>query len=115
MKETELPFHSEDFRQAWEEWLQFRKESRFKKYVPTGLKKTFTHLVAISGKDERTAIKIIEQSVSQNWQGLFPLKQQINASSTSNTQRKFSRHEAGIASALADLKDNLNSYGIPNM
>lgn len=79
MEELQLPFAGEDFVKAWNEWLQFRKESKFKKYVPTGLKKTFTMLLNISDGNEATAISILNQSMEQGWQGLFPLKQNNGA------------------------------------
>jgi hypothetical protein len=78
MEDLRLPFR-EKFATAWNEWLQYRKEGRLKKYVPTGLKKTFTMLRHISGDDEETAIKILSQSMEQGWQGLFPLKKEKNA------------------------------------
>jgi hypothetical protein len=74
MKEIQLPFNTQEFRMAWLEWLEYRKERKLPKYVSIGLKKTFAALVRDSNNDEMTAMKIIEQSISNNWQGLFPLK-----------------------------------------
>lgn len=77
----ELPFKSPEFGQAWEEWIQYRNERKLPKYVPTGLKRTFSMLVRISGNNEQIAISIINQSIELNYQGLFPLKNiQQNAS-----------------------------------
>lgn len=72
--EIELPFEGESFKAAWDEWLRYRGERRLPKYVPTGLKKTFTNLLNISGNNVTTAIQIINQSIENNWQGLFPVK-----------------------------------------
>lgn len=74
MEEIKLPFESNLFQEAWNEWLQYRKERKIAKYTPTGLKRTFSHFVAISNNDEATAIAIIHQSIEQSYQGLFPLK-----------------------------------------
>jgi site-specific recombinase XerC len=71
-------FISPTFKAAWEEWLQYRKERKLAKYTPTGLQKTLTNLYNISGQNEETAIQIINQSIIQNWQGLFPLKNHGN-------------------------------------
>lgn len=74
-----LPFpNSPEFAAKWELWLKYRKERKLPKYVPTGLKGTFTKLKRISGDDVQTAIAIIQQSMDDNYQGLFPLKQQFN-------------------------------------
>lgn len=68
-----LPFESEQFKTTWNEWLEYRKERRLPKYVPRGLKMTFTKLVRESDNDERTAIKMIENSMEQNYQGIFKI------------------------------------------
>lgn len=75
MENENLPFGSQ-FKEAWNEWLQYRKERKFKNYVPTGLSKTFSLLRRISGNNEQTAIEIVNQSMEYNYQGLFPLKKQ---------------------------------------
>lgn len=76
--ETELPFKTESFARAWDEWLEYRRERRLPKYVPTGLKRTYTGLIRDSNNDEATAIAIINNAIEKNWQGLFPLKNQSN-------------------------------------
>lgn len=68
-----LPFSSEDFKNTWNEWLEYRKERKLPKYVPRGLKMTFTKLVNESDSDERTAIKMIENSIARNWNGIFKI------------------------------------------
>lgn len=81
----ELLFKSERFKASWEEWLKYRKERKVPKYTETGLKKTFKDLASLCGGEEDVAIKIIDQSISKNWQGLFALKQQFgNPSATGN-------------------------------
>lgn len=94
----EFPFKDPDFLKAWEEWEQYRKERKIARYVPTGLKKTFTHLKNISGDDKNTAIKIIHQSMEQNYAGLFPLKHQ-NGSHQSTSASKPGTSEARLAAA----------------
>lgn len=70
----ELPFKTPELIEAWNEWLLERKDRKLKKYTERGLKAAITNLLNISGQDERIAVKIINQSISQGWQGLFPLK-----------------------------------------
>ena len=98
MENQQLPFEGEKFAGTWQEWLQFRKESKFKKYVPIGLKKTFSMLFRISDGDEQTAIAIINQSMEQGYQGLFPLKQNNGAIiKTITGSPKLGTSEARIA------------------
>lgn len=85
-----LPFN-EPFAQAWDEWLQYRKERRLPSYKPVGLKKTLTRLIQLADNSESEAIKIIDYSISQNYQGLFKEKSYgltINQPSTTGTSAK---------------------------
>lgn len=73
-----MPFQEPEFELKWKEWLEYRKQRKLPQYVPIGLKGTFTKLKKISLNDVQTAISIIQQSMDDNYQGLFPLKQNFN-------------------------------------
>jgi len=73
-----LPFQEPEFVAIWEEWLQHRKEARIKNYTPTGLKRAFNKLVKESGGSYKVAIDMIDNSISSGYQGIFPLKQNLN-------------------------------------
>ena len=68
---TDLPSNLDtpEFRQAWELWLAYRKERRLAAYKPIGLARQLNAL-AVFGP--QSAIAAIEQSIQQNYQGLFP-------------------------------------------
>lgn len=89
---VQIPFMESEFLDKWQEWLQYRKERKLANYVPTGLKKTFAKLVGDSNNDYKVAMEIIDHSIAQGWQGLFPIKQinngatVISANSSSNTK-----------------------------
>ncbi len=70
------PFNSDEFRSTWALWLSERKEKKLKKYTSKGLQAQLHHLQQISKNNEADAIKIINYSIAQGWQGLFPLKEQ---------------------------------------
>lgn len=84
-EEIKLPFESSAFAIAWNEWTEYRKERKLPKYVPRGLKMTFKKLVRESDNNEDTAIAMIEQSMEQNYQGIFPLKTQNNGIAKTST------------------------------
>lgn len=67
----DLPFKSELFKEAWEEWMSYRKQKKLPKYVPMGLKRTFKSLLKDCENIEVVAIEMIHYSISKNWQGLF--------------------------------------------
>jgi hypothetical protein len=98
-----LPF-STAFATAWQEWLTYRKERRLPAYKPTGLKKTISHLIIISNNDEQTAIQILDQSIAQNYQGLFPLKNNyVNRNNISQSEQ--------LNNTLASIKESIrNNY-----
>jgi hypothetical protein len=67
------PFESDLFSAAWDLWYKFRSEYHYKKYKPTGEQAALTELKNLSDNNEEIAIKIINQSIAKNWQGLFAL------------------------------------------
>ena len=68
---TDLPenLDTPEFRAAWADWLAYRKERRLAAYKPIGLKR---QLAALAAFGPQSAIAAIEQSIQQNYQGLFP-------------------------------------------
>lgn len=67
-----LPFSSHAFDKAWEEWLTYRKEIK-KSYKSTKGPKAL--LEFLSTYPEEIAIAMIEQSIRNEYQGVFELKQ----------------------------------------
>lgn len=63
-----LPFSSSNFRKVWEDWTQHRKEVK-KPLTETSKKYQLRRLQAMGEQD---AIRSIEQSIANGWQGLFP-------------------------------------------
>lgn len=91
-----LPFPSEEFKTTWNEWIEYRKERKLPKYVPRGLKMTFSKLVRESDNDEQTAIKMVENSMEQNYQGIFKIKiyaHSNNSSSNGNGNKQQGAYE----------------------
>lgn len=53
-------------------WLAYKKE-RGQTYKPTGLKAFITRLGNLSGGNGEVALKMVEQSMANNYSGVFPL------------------------------------------
>ena len=70
----DYPFNSKEFLDMWAIWLDERKQQKRKKYTARGEQATLHNLQKISNNNEKQAIKIIQQSITQGWQGLFALK-----------------------------------------
>jgi len=72
------PFESEKFGAIWDYWLKYKKERKDKKYTTTGEQVTINSLSGKAGGSIDKAAEIINQSIQQNWAGLFELKNNQN-------------------------------------
>lgn len=73
-KELDLSFIGDfRFRGMMRRWFDFHKEIR-KPYTQTGAEGCYKNLLEMSKQDPSIAQQIIDQSIGNNWQGLFPLK-----------------------------------------
>ena len=64
-----------EFERAWEEYLEYRKKGRMKSLLPTS---QVAQLKKMSEWGHDAAIKAINESISQGWQGLFEPKATSN-------------------------------------
>lgn len=75
--EVVLPFDSEIFLLAWENWKEYKKkEFRFRYKSIQSEQAALSELNNLSGMNESTAIAIINQSMAKGWKGFFKLKKQ---------------------------------------
>ena len=68
------PFELIEFAKKWDLWIAYRKEKRISAYKRIGEQAALKNLAEISGGNIEVACSIIDKSISNNWQGLFPLK-----------------------------------------
>jgi hypothetical protein len=100
---VKIPFEDDlDFSNKWQEWILFREQRRLPRYVPVGLKGTFTRLVNMANNDPKIAIEIIQRSMDNNWQGLFPLPQ----TNPNGTHNQVSVNGKGTSEARVDALKN---------
>ncbi len=62
-----LPYESEEFREAWDSWVVYRKEKK-KKLTPSTIKMQLKKLGSIG---EIRATRMIAYSIEKGWEGLF--------------------------------------------
>lgn len=74
-EEIEFPanLQTSQFRQAWSEFLNYRKVGKFKLLQPASIK---AQLLKLSVMGHDTAIEAINDSIANGWQGIFPPKGQ---------------------------------------
>ncbi len=73
-------FESEKFCAMWDYWLKYKRERKDKKYTTTGEQATINGLYDKAEGSIDKAGEIINQSVQQNWAGLFEVKDHQNKS-----------------------------------
>jgi hypothetical protein len=81
----ELPFESDEFKSAWNDWTQHRKEIRHA-LKPTTVKQQFKKFVAMG---EARSIAAIRYSIEQGYQGL--VEPSANGRGTPIPQRQTAR------------------------
>lgn len=96
LKEMELPeiYNEEEFRETWQSWCDF-KHSRKESFTEKGIEIWFKKLETLSSRDLSISIQIVNESIANNWQGIFELKNQKSyAASKSNSQKSTTPYGA---------------------
>jgi hypothetical protein len=84
----DMPFTSENFINYWSIWKDYKKkEFNFKFKSIQSEQAALNKLVSLSKGYEDIAIKIIEESLANNWKGFFTLKNETNATGISNNRK----------------------------
>lgn len=104
-KEVVNPF-TDDFKEKWDIWLMYKKEvHRFEYKSAISEQAALNQLVDLSEGDEEHAARILNQSMANNWKGLFkvhnPKKDKKNGEST---EGKSSGKKATGKPTIDDLK-----------
>ena len=86
---------SSPFREAWERFLDDRKERR-KPVTSNAQYLLFLKLQKLVGQDKELAIQIVNQSTERGWSGMFPLHNDTNTRSNGGPNgQQFQRQAAG--------------------
>jgi len=81
-------FVSPEFENVFAVWLEYKHQRHESYKSDLSLKTCYNKLVKLSGNDPSVAMAIVEQSMANNWAGLFPLKNQNNGNNrTSDWQQ----------------------------
>ena len=76
-KGLDLVIVDEPMQEVVDTWLQYKKE-KGQSYKPTGFKTFYKKLCELSGNNPQVAMSIIEQSMQNNYAGIFPLRNNNN-------------------------------------
>lgn len=78
------PWESEEFKNQWELWKQYRKEQHNFEYKSRITEQAALKKLSRLANSEEEAIAIIEQSFESGWKGFFELKKDKNAKGESD-------------------------------
>lgn len=80
----DLDFITEDLADAFMLWLEYKKDRResYKSYK--SLRICFNNLVKLSNNDPAIAVQVVENSIGNNYSGLFALKNNKNGNGNKN-------------------------------
>jgi len=108
-----FPFTSDKFMEAWELWKNYKKETFG--FVYKGVfseQMTLKKLTELSNGEEERAIRIIEQSIMQQWQGLFPLHIPKHKENGEQPKRKSSTSSIAKPDLRSEVQAELDKrYG----
>jgi len=90
----EVDFISSDFKEAFEMWLQYKKERKETYKSETSKKAAYEKLVNLSGKSPTNAILIVKQSMAANWAGMFELKTKITSHPANSFKSKELQYDS---------------------
>lgn len=91
-------FVSDDFNVCFFRFLDYRKKIHKEFKTQMSLEACYKNLIELSKRDKDTAIAIVEQSIANQWQGLFELKEK-NSAKKENNGNTTNRAEEAVNSA----------------
>lgn len=94
----DLSFIDDMMKEPLSDYLAYRRERGDKKFTQRGLEGLYKKLFKFSYGNPDTAREIIEQSIANNWMGIFPIKNYGTGQTNNNTATSASR-----LSKLADI------------
>lgn len=74
---SEMDFVSPEFREAFAEWLRFKADRRESYKSEKSAKMCYDKLVKLSGGKPDVAMLVVEQSMANNWAGIFELAKEF--------------------------------------
>jgi hypothetical protein len=103
----DLSFIDDAFREVFYSWLDYKKQKKQKYNNQKSLTQCYKNLLKLSGNNPDTARQIVEQSIGNNYAGLFALKTlQYGTTKASN---RYSQSESPSDQQLvADTFDLIN-------
>lgn len=95
-EDSVLFFVSENFKPVFEKWLKYKSDRKEKYKSEDSEKACYEKLLKLSEGSPETAMEIVNQSMANNWAGLFELKEKSFAKKENKT---FAQHAENVMTA----------------
>jgi hypothetical protein len=96
---------SQEFAPVFLDWLEYKRSRREGYKTDRSLKACYNMLVNLSGGNAEVAARIVEQSMANNWKGLFPLKDNNNG----KTDWRVNRRDNELAAQAVRMRTDFES------
>ena len=106
--QLDMSIVSSEMREVVETWLSYKKE-KAQSYKPTGFKTFYKKLCELSNNNPQIAMAIIEQSMQNNYAGIFPLRNNNNNYGRETITDKIRRTVEEANSFSQQLTDRINN------
>lgn len=104
-KELDLSFVPADFLPIIERWVKYKQE-RKQAYTQSGIEACYHKILELSNTNPNTAMLVVEQSIANNWAGLFELKNGTGTQLGINPNQSPGNRKESVE-RLADLSESV--------
>lgn len=104
-KELDLSFVPADFLLIIERWVKYKQE-RKQAYTQSGIEACYHKILELSNTNPNTAMAVVEQSIANNWAGLFELKNGTGTQLDINSNQSPGNRKESVE-RLADLSESV--------
>lgn len=107
-KEPDLSFISPEFAKPFADWLEYKKSRKQTYKGEKQIQLCYQNLLKLSDNNADTAQLIVNQSIANNWAGLFELKQNVapksQASGRTSTRPDFRNYNEAEAKHVGSVE-----------
>ena len=88
-EQMNLDFISEDFKDIFYTWLDYKRERRERYKTQSSLETAYKRMLNLGNSDRLQVRLVVEQSIGNNWAGLFALRERKNAATGTHATDKI--------------------------
>lgn len=100
-----MPFVEEQFKDIFNEWIEYKRERKESYKSEKSLKVCYNRLMKLSENSPDKARLVIEQSISNNWAGLFELRNYDGKTTTNIYEQKRIDSERRKSQLMAEFAE----------